>query len=384
LVLSIVLILCLTGLLYARHQMKNEVSLGIVTFQFATAMFVEVVNHFLTVIAKYLTERENHRTQSEHETHMLWKVMLLKFLNSYFVLFYIAFFKAHMPLFGAEVECLQDDCFLDLQSQLGIMVFFRLTVSNLMEYAYPQIRAWWRSCYYDNAHCLTYCHGANMLEMADMSAAEQQAKKEPYDAFANLDEHLITHGYATLFTVTAPWVCAATFMGVVVEVFVDMRSLCEGRQRPIPQRAKTNEPWSTAFDVYGCLAASANIILLIFASHEYDGWTFTEKLCFFLYIEHMLILCRVLLKVVFPEVPRNVELLHLKQENMVHRCLENIKVQQNMDTSMFRENRDENIEVFEHDLLDDDEVEPTLQLAASATTMYQGIMEAVKNTSNTS
>jgi len=160
-----------------------------------------------------------------------------------------------------------------------------------------------------------------------------------------------------------------------------MKSLCEGRQRPIPQRAKTNEPWSTAFDVYGSLAASTNMVLLIFGSHEYDSWTFTEKLCFFVYIEHMLILARVLLKLVFPEVPRNVELLQLKQENMVHRCLENIKVQQNMDTSMFRENRAENIEVFEHDLLDDDEVEPTLQLAASATTMYQGIMEAVRNTS---
>lgn len=379
--IGIVLILCLCGLMYMRHQMKNDVSLGIVTFQFAIAAFTELANHLLSMAAKMLTERENHRTQSDYEKHLLWKVMLLKFVNSYFVLFYIAFFKTHMPLFGVEMQCLHDDCFQDLQSQLGVFVFFRLTFSSLMEYAWPKLGQWFRSCWYDNKNILTYCHGGVALELADMSAAEQQARKEPYDYFSNFDDHLITHGYATLFAVTSPWVCAATFLGVVAEIFVDMRSLCEARQRPIPQRAKTNEPWSTAFDIYGALASSTNVVLLIFASHEYDGWTLTEKLCFFVYIEHMLIVARVVLKLVFPETPRNVELLQLKQDNMVHRCLENIKVQQNMDTSMFRENRAENIEVFEHDLLDDDEAEPTLHLAASATTMYQGIVEAVKNSS---
>lgn len=377
-VISVLLVLCLTGLMYFRHKMRAEKAMHVVSFQVVIAMFVELMNYVLSMVATYLTERENHRTQSEHETHMLTKVMALKFLNSYFVLFYIAFFKSHVHLFGAQMHCMHDDCFLDLQSQLGVLVFFRLTFSSLVRYTYPKFRLWWRSFYYDNNHWLTYCHGATLLELADMSAAEQQAKKEPYDAFSNCDDLLITHGYSTLFAVTSPWVCAATFLGIVVEIFVDMISLCNSRQRPIPQRAKTNEPWSTAFDIYGVLAASTNVILLIFASQQYESWTLTEKLCFFVYVEHMMFLARLLLKLVLPEVPRNVELLQLKQENMVHRCLENIKVQQNMDTSMFRETRGEHIEVFEHDLLDDDEIEPTLQLGASATTMYQGVKDAMQ------
>jgi len=189
-----------------------------------------------------------------------------------------------------------------------------------------------------------------------MSSAEQQARKEPYDSFSICDDHLITHGYATLFAVTSPWVCAATFLGMVVEIFVDVKSLCESRQRPIPTQAKTNDPWTMAFDVYGVLAASANIILLIFTSHQYESWTLTEKLCFFIYLEHMIFLSRMLLKVLLPELPRNVELLQLKQEQQVHRCLENIKVQQDMDSSMLGGHRIENIEVFEHDLLDDDDI----------------------------
>merc|ERR1712113_1181141 len=101
-----------------------------------------------------------------------------------------------------------------------------------------------------------------------------------------------------------------------------------------------------------------------------------EKLCFFVYIEHMVFVARLLLKVLFPEVPRNVELLQLKQENMVHRSLENIKVQQTMDTNMFRDSRADHIEVFEHDLLDDEDVEPQLEMGESAKTMYAGVLDA--------
>merc|ERR1719401_2992858 len=131
-----------------------------------------------------------------------------------------------------------------------------------------------------------------------------------------------------------------------------MKSLLDNRQSPIPVRARNNEPWSTAFDIYGVLAASTNIFLLIFASKEYETWTFTEKLVLFIYLEHMVLFARLLLRVVFPQVPRNVELLQLKQDNMVHRCLENIKVEQNQDFSMFRDHREHNIYVFDQDILD--------------------------------
>jgi len=343
---SILIIFTLLCLMYMRHRLNHSSWWSIAAFQFLIAMCVELGNYILTHASRYLTERENHRTQSEHETQMLMKVMLLKFLNSYFVLFYIAFFKSHLPLFGQPLQCMNNDCFLDLQWQLGIFVFVRLTISSLAEYLWPKFRHWWRSCVYDQQHCLNYCHGAPMMELAHMSSAEQQARKEPYDSFSICDDHLITHGYATLFAVTSPWVCAATFLGMVVEIFVDVKSLCESRQRPIPTQAKTNDPWTMAFDVYGVLAASANIILLIFTSHQYESWTLTEKLCFFIYLEHMIFLSRMLLKVLLPELPRNVELLQLKQEQQVHRCLENIKVQQDMDSSMLGGHRNENIEVF--------------------------------------
>lgn len=80
-------------------------------------------------------------------------------------------------------------------------------------------------------------------------------------------------------------------------------------------------------------------------AEEYDSWNYTEKLVLFIYLEHMILIARLVLRLIFPQVPGNVELLQLKQEHMVHRCLENIKVEQNQDFSMFRDHRSSNIQV---------------------------------------
>jgi len=219
-----------------------------------------------------------------------------------------------------------------------------------------------------------------MLELADMSEAELQARKEKCDIFSSFDETLLSHGFATFFAVTSPWVCSATLLGILLQIIVDMKCLMDSTQRPIPIKARRNEPCGTAFDIYGLLAASTNIFLLIFASHEYDSWTLTEKLVLFIYLEHMVIFTRLLLKLVFPLVPRNVELLQLKQDNMVHRCLENIKVEHNQDFSMFRDHRGEQIHVFDQDILEreamhdnPEEVEPTFDLSGSLDAMVRGI-----------
>jgi len=368
-------------ILYCRHNYRDHTPGGLWAFQIGLAWFVEFMNGRLTSISQWLTTRENHRTQSEHETAMLAKVMIFKFLNSYLILFYTAFFKHHERLFGSQMKCWQDDCFEDLSWQLAIFVFFRLTMSNLYEYVEPRVNLWWRSLFMEKRAFLqtlqTALNGSIIYEMADMSAAEQQSKREKYDEFRNFDEILLSHGFATFFAVTSPWVCFATLCASLIEIGMDMRALMDSQQRPMPYKARSNEPWSTAFDMYGVLAASTNILLLIFASDQYDNWTYTEKLVLFIYLEHMLLIARLVLKVVFPQVPRNVELLQLKQEHMVHRCLENIKVEQGHDFSMFRDHRVDQIEVFESDIMerDDDDIEPVLDLGASSKAFMHGFTE---------
>ena len=71
-------------------------------------------------LARWLTDRENLRTQTDYDSHELAKVMGFRFLCSYFVLYYVAFFKDNTDLFGVPMQCMHDNCFVDLQSQLAM------------------------------------------------------------------------------------------------------------------------------------------------------------------------------------------------------------------------------------------------------------------------
>merc|ERR1719169_351431 len=94
-------------------------------------------------------------------------------------------------------------------------------------------------------------------------------------------------------------------------------------------------------------------------------------------IFHVILLAKLVIKFIFPEVPRSVALLHLKQANMVHRCLENIKVEPQQDFSLFRQHGSDNFEIMEQDIFDDDDIEPELSLADSADKMKGGMREAM-------
>jgi len=377
-VTMMITVLCISLLLLLRHTMKAEVDGGVFTFQVMVAGYVELSNWALTALASRLTDAENHRTYKEHDTALLVKVMGLKFLNSFFALYYVAFFKDHTSLFGTPMKCFREDCMLDLQSQLAIFVVFRLIVSNCIEHYAPKALLFWRSCYYDNMSCSSYIHGQSLLEMAEMSLTEQQAKKAKWANFDNFDELLITHGFATLFAVSSPWVLFVTLIAIFVEIWVDMRSLIDNRQRPMPFRAKGNEPWTSAFNIYSVLAALTNVTLLVFGSRQYESWQFSEKLTLFIFLEHMIFGSWIVIQMIFPQVPRNVEVMQLKQDNVVHRCLEGIKIEQNMDFSMFRDKKGvEEMQVFGYDMLETDEAEPTLSLKESGKSMYMGIVDEV-------
>jgi len=374
---GIVLTFVMALMMFMRHTMKDTTNGGILTWQIYLAAVVELMNGMLGSIARWLTQFENHRTNSEYDNNRLAKVMGFKFINSYFVLYYVAFFKKHSVLFGDEMKCVRNDCFVDMQSQLAVFVFFRLTISNIIEVFKPRLKVLYRQWYMQGKNFFSFLQGHNILELADMSAAEKESKQEPYSSFEDFDENLITHGYTTLFAVASPWVCAATLVGVIVEVLVDSNKLTSNKQRPMPTKVMNNEPWDSAFLLYGFLTAITNMSLLIFASNQYAAWTMTEKLVLFVFLEHLIFLSYVFIKALFPELPRSVEMLQLKHNHIVHRCLENIKVEPAADVSMFRDETGKaQMEVFEQDYLEDEDLEePQLSIRNSGMTMYQGVMD---------
>jgi len=389
---SMSLLVLILILLFARHQLKSQVIGGIATFQFVLALTIEAVNALLSLISRYLTRRENHRTQSEHEMHLLTKVMCLKFMNSYFVLYYIGFFKKHSQLFGVRMNCIRNDCFLDLQAQLAIIFVVRLTVHNFIEFGAPSVSAWYRTMSSQSKAFVHKMSRGPRLELANMSSAEIESHKEQYRLFADFDETLITHGYATFFAVSSPWVLFATLLWVIIRMLLDMQRVTQNRKRPFPVSARSNEPWDTAFEVYGVLAALTNMALLVFTSEHYHDWKLYHKIMLFLFLAHTLFLTRLAVEVLFPDIPRSVEMMNFKQTLAAHRCLHNVKLENNHEeeswkgvTRLHRQHMWEHLTqddfvVLESDVTEhehDEDIEPRWHMMQSMVAFKEGILETL-------
>merc|ERR1740117_1302117 len=147
------------------------------------------MNVVLSRIAKRLTDMENHRTRSDHEIHQLAKVMGFKFVNSYFSLYYIAFFKDSISLFGGEpLGCERGDCLGDVESQLACFMIVRLVFKNLYELLRPRVSKAYKTWQTSGKAWVTVLQGGHQSEPADMSNSEQQARKEIQNTFAEFDD----------------------------------------------------------------------------------------------------------------------------------------------------------------------------------------------------
>jgi len=314
-------ICCLFFLRHVFHEHN-----GRLWFMVLNAIVVEILNHAFTYVAKRLTDSENHRSYSEHASHLLAKTVIFKFINSYISLYYIAFFKEHSQLFGMPMTCMynarlqQSDCLRDLGWQLAVFVIVRLTLQNMVELGWPYFSMWWRRMT-EGRSFHTGLFSNPMTIMPDMSSAEKQAKKDDYDLFEDMDEILILYGYSTLFVVACPWVPMLCLFSCILECFLDQKKLILLFRRPMPQPALNNEPWDTAFDVFGMLAVLTNSAVIIFSGHTFEQWSHVGKIALFLLVEIGTIVLRVVVSLIFPAVPRRVKLLQLQQKVMVHRHL---------------------------------------------------------------
>merc|ERR1719450_1773752 len=107
----------------------------------------------------------------------------------------------------------------------------------------------------------------------------------------------------------------------ILECFLDQKKLILLYRRPMPQPAANNEPWDTAFDVFGIIAVLTNSAVIIFSGHTFENWSHVGKIALFLLLEFATVILRVIVGVVLPAIPRRVRLLQLQQKVMVHRHL---------------------------------------------------------------
>uniref|UniRef100_A0A8C9QG61 Anoctamin n=1 Tax=Spermophilus dauricus TaxID=99837 RepID=A0A8C9QG61_SPEDA len=178
----------------------------------ATAVIINLVVIILLdevygCIARWLTTIEVPKTEKSFEERLTFKAFLLKFVNSYTPIFYVAFFKGwfvgrpgdYVYIFRSfrMEECAPRGCLMELCIQLSIIMLGKqLIQNNLFEIGIPKMKKFVR-----------------YLKLRRQSAAapeELVKRRQRYEVdynlepFAGLTPEVIQFGFVTLFVASFP------------------------------------------------------------------------------------------------------------------------------------------------------------------------------------
>ncbi|KAJ8921105.1 hypothetical protein NQ315_015903 [Exocentrus adspersus] len=293
---------------------ENQVYLLLPSVVYSVVVFV--MDTFYRRLATFLTEWENHRTQSQFERHRVSKLVLFEFVNNFLSLFYIAFVIRDMGM---------------LRSQLLTMLIISQTINNFQETVLPlahlhftikvhelKRRFLKKPCpsqpkvFRDDdaepKEPLSYIKiPAVQQEDSRIKQAEYEANMEAYEStYDDYLELFIQFGYVFLFSSVYPAAAFWAFASNVVEIACDGFKLCRICQRPISRKVKDIGAWQVAFEVVGALSIITNCGLLYLSpqirSLGYD-YSETKWLFLFVVLEHALLGFWYLVRLIISDKP---------------------------------------------------------------------------------
>ncbi|XP_045470145.1 anoctamin-10 isoform X2 [Harmonia axyridis] len=306
------------------------------------SVLVQVMNNYYRKLATFLTEWENHRTESQFYRHKVTKLVLFEFVNNFMSLFYIAFVIQDMN---------------NLRSQLQTMLITSQILNNFTETMMPLVLQYWskkimrtqKKVFVDNwkgskslyKSTSTGDQGDDplnslpMLEADDprVLAAEVEGGMDVYEeTFDDYLELFIQFGYVFLFSSVYPIAALWALLNNIVEIRADAFKLCQICQRPMSRRVKDIGAWQRAFEVLGGLSIVTNCgILYLTPSIREKGshLSQTEWLFLFIVLEHILLGVRYVLHISIGDKPEWVRVAMAKQNYESRQALKHEREQRN-------------------------------------------------------
>ncbi|XP_065837572.1 anoctamin-4-like isoform X2 [Oscarella lobularis] len=230
---------------------------------------IAILDRIYQRIAEFLTNWENHRTQTEFEDNFTFKMFLFQFVNYYSSVFYIAFFKGkfngypgnyHTPFGFRMEECGTGGCMIELTIQLAIIMVGKQVLNNAMELFFPFFKAWWRRRDTKDED-LTDNKGVSRWE-EDLDLADLNQ----YGLFAEYLEMIIQFGFITIFVSAFPLAPLFALLNNILEIRLDAYKFVTLLRRPVSQRAQDIGIWYSILDGVTKFAVFTNAFIIAVTS----------------------------------------------------------------------------------------------------------------------
>ncbi|XP_055953568.1 anoctamin-7-like [Argiope bruennichi] len=215
-------------------------------------------------LALKLTQWEMHRTQTDFDDNLTFKVFIFQFINFYSSIFYIAFFKGRFVGYPGHYkkmlglrneECGNSGCLMELAQQLAIIMIGKQIINNAQEILVPKMKAWFH-------RKRTKLNSAVKLTRWE----EDYQLIENEGLFQEYLEMVLQFGFITIFVAAFPLAPLFALLNNWVEIRLDAQKfVCETR-RVVAERAQNIGIWFSILELLAHLAVISNAFLIAFTS----------------------------------------------------------------------------------------------------------------------
>ncbi|XP_062862580.1 anoctamin-2b [Trichomycterus rosablanca] len=256
-------------------QIKSSVRVTVT----ATAVIINLVvililDEIYGSVAVWLTELEIPKTESGFEERLILKAFLLKFMNAYAPIFYVAFFKGrfagrpgdYVHVFNQYrmEECAPGGCLIELCIQLSIIMLGKqLIQNNVFEIGVPKLKKLFRSLKEKKRTPEVHVEQTGRT----LRQWHLDYEMDPFDGLTpEYMEMIIQFGFVSLFVASFPLAPLFALLNNVIEIRLDAKKFVTELRRPDAVRAQDIGIWYNILNGLGKFSVLINAFVISFTS----------------------------------------------------------------------------------------------------------------------
>ncbi|XP_028257251.1 anoctamin-1a isoform X2 [Parambassis ranga] len=235
-------------------------------------IIIIILDEVYAALARWLTTLEVPKTDKSFEERLIFKTFILKFVNAFTPIVYLAFFRGrlvgrpgnYLYVMGSYrmEECAHAGCLMELCIQLCItMLGKQLIQNNLFEIGIPKVKKLLRKRKSD----------IDSKQEEEMNKTMHRHEKDHFlGPFVGLSpeymEMIIQFGMVTLFVASFPLAPLFALLNNIIEIRLDAKKFVTELRRPIAAKAKDIGIWYNLLRGLSKVAVIVNAFVISFTS----------------------------------------------------------------------------------------------------------------------
>ena len=309
-----------------RTDLSSQILINLPSILYS--LIILIFNKIYFKIGRWLTVKENHRTDDQHNLHLTLKLIAFEFVNTFIALFYVGFWQRDLP---------------GLRAHLCTTLITQQVVNQVMEVIIPYflqtpttIKLQYKMAKMASKLGINEKPRARQLRVTDLEGEDNvqvihqvyhDLLADPLDADLHDDfmEMWLQFGHVFLFAAIYPLAAAIALLNNITEFYADKYKLMRLTRKPKPLAVRDIGGWYLAFRLTAFISIATNCALIALDLHptaSSRGWSDLQWWGMFVVVEKIFEVIFIGINSLIPDTSSRVKIamdrtdFHFKQKTV--------------------------------------------------------------------